>query len=130
MKSPKLRLGLAISILVLVAGCSSTGNNSLQYETQASLSSKITEGVTSKTDIYAILGVPFTTTFSASGLEVATYEYTHLTPRAQNFILYNVFSRVQDGKKKELVILFDNKNVVKKYVINESDIQVRNGIFE
>lgn len=57
MKSPKLRLGLAISILVLVAGCSSTGNNSLQYETQASLSSKITEGVTSKTDIYAILGV-------------------------------------------------------------------------
>jgi len=102
----------------------------LRHETSASISNKIRVGVTSKTDIYAILGAPISTTFSGGGLEVAKYEYTHLTPRAQNFIPYNIFSRVQDGKKKELVILFDSKNLVEKYVINESDIQQRRGIFE
>lgn len=125
-----LRLLVIAAALLVTAGCSSIGNNSLQYETNSTISNKIREGITSKTDVYAILGTPLTTTFSGSGLEVAKYEYTHLTPRAQNFIPYNIFSRVQDGKKKELVILFDEKSVVKKYVINESDIQVREGILE
>jgi outer membrane protein assembly factor BamE (lipoprotein component of BamABCDE complex) len=130
MKLSNIRLGIVASILILTVGCSSTGNRSLQHETHSTLSTKIREGVTSKTDVYAILGSPLITTFSGNGLEVATYEYTHLTPRAQNFIPYNVFSQVQDGKKKELVILFDSASIVKKYVINESDIQVRRGIFE
>lgn len=130
MNSSTVRLWTVITILVLIAGCSSIGNNSLQHETSLSISNKIREGITNKTDVYAILGTPFSTTFSGNGLEVAKYEYTHLTPRAQNFIPYNVFSRVEDGKKKELVILFDSKNVVKKYVINESEIQVRKGILE
>jgi outer membrane protein assembly factor BamE (lipoprotein component of BamABCDE complex) len=130
MKLSNIRLCIVASVLILSVGCSSIGNNSLRHETSASISNKIRQGVTSKTDIYAILGAPISTTFSGDGLEVAKYEYTHLTPRAQNFIPYNVFSRVQDGKKKELVILFDSKNIVKKYVINESDIQERRGIFE
>ncbi|MBV1911434.1 MAG: outer membrane protein assembly factor BamE [Kangiellaceae bacterium] len=130
MNSASIRLCVVVSIFVLMAGCSSIGNNSLQYETSSSISTKIREGVTNKTDIYTILGTPSTTTFTGDGFEVAKYEYTHLTPRAQNFIPYNVFSRVQDGKKKELVILFDSKSIVKKYVINESDIQVRKGILE
>jgi outer membrane protein assembly factor BamE (lipoprotein component of BamABCDE complex) len=124
------RLFMIAVILMIVAGCSSTGNNALQYETRSSLSGKIREGITSKSEVYSILGAPISTTFSGSGLEVAKYEYTHLTPRAQNFIPYNIFSLVQDGKKKELVILFDNNSIVKKYVINESDIQVREGILE
>lgn len=130
MKLLTIRLCLVATLLVLTAGCSSIGNNSLQYETSSSLSDKIREGLTNKSDVYAILGAPLSTTFSGGGLEVAKYEYTHLTPRAQNFIPYNVFSRVEDGKKKELVILFDSKSIVKKYVINESDIQVRKGILE
>ncbi len=130
MKSSNIRLCLLASAMILMAGCTSIGNRVLQYETSSSISSKIQEGVTSKVDVYGILGIPFNTTFTDSGLEVAKYEYTHLTPRAQNFIPYNVFSRVDDGKKKELVILFDSKDIVKKYVINESEIQVRRGIFE
>ena len=32
------------------------------------------------------------------------------------------------GKKKELVVFFDEKDVVKKYNMSESNVKVRNGL--
>ncbi|MGK0474273.1 MAG: hypothetical protein ACJAR0_004775 [Candidatus Azotimanducaceae bacterium] len=41
-----------------------------------------------------------------------------------------MFSNVNDGEKKELVILFSNANLVSKFVLNEVELDDRWGVFE
>lgn len=124
-----LKLGAVLCFGFLVA-CTSTGNPSLRDETPTTLGQKIQNGVTRKSEVYSLLGVPRETTFTDSGQEVARYEFTRLTPRARNFIPYNVFSQVEDGVRKELTILFNNDGTVNKFVMNESDVESRWGLVE
>ena len=123
---------LLISIFsaVLISACSTHGNMKLEHENQVSIAEKIKQGITTKQQVYQMLGTPLETSFTENGLEIAKYEFTRMTPQARNFIPYNVFSQVTDGERKELVILFDNNELVKKFVLNESDIQKRRGIVE
>ncbi|MFL9963624.1 hypothetical protein PQR02_21635 [Paraburkholderia sediminicola] len=47
-----------------------------------------------------------------------------------NFIpVVNRFGSSQSGEKKELVVLFDSSNVVKRYSMSVSDVTVKTGIF-
>ena len=119
-----------VVILLSVAGCISQGAQSIQNESADSLGSKIVTGSTSKAELLSVFGAPTNTTFTDGGLEIMTYEFTRLKPRARNFIPYNVLSTVDDGVRKELVILLAEDNTVRKYVLNEAEIQVRAGIFE
>jgi len=127
---------LILRTLVLIAGlsilsaCSTIGNESLSNESPESIGNKIHEGVTSKQQLINMLGAPMETTFTDGGLEVLTYKYKRLKPRAQNFIPYNIISQVSDGKKKELVILLDESSLVKKLVMNVTDTQKRWGVIE
>ncbi len=77
-----------------------------------------------------MLGHPTDTSFTDSGQEVIKYEYTKLTPRARNFIPYNIFSQVSDGRQRELVILISEAGVVRNFVMNETDIEERWGVLE
>ncbi|MFT6769912.1 outer membrane protein assembly factor BamE [Congregibacter sp.] len=129
MKNTKILL-VSIFSAVLISACSTSGNMKLQHENQVSIAEKIKQGITNKQQVYQMLGAPLETSLTENGLEIAKYEFTRTTPQARNFIPYNVFSRVSDGEHKELVILFDDNNLVKKFVINESDIQKRRGIVE
>jgi len=125
LKTLVLVLGLSI-----LSGCSTIGNESLSNESPESIGNKIHEGVTSKQQLISMLGAPMETTFTDGGLEVLTYKYKRLMPRAQNFIPYNIISQVSDGKKKELVILLDENSLVKKLVMNITDTQKRWGVIE
>ncbi|MFT5550129.1 MAG: outer membrane protein assembly factor BamE (lipoprotein component of BamABCDE complex) [Candidatus Azotimanducaceae bacterium] len=116
--------------LVLLSGCTTIGNESLADESPESIAQKVHQGVTTKEQLVAILGVPMETTFTDGGLEVLKYEYTRLKPRAQNFIPYNIISQVTDGKRKEIVVLLDQQSVVKRLIMNTSDKQIRFGIIE
>ena len=115
---------------MVLAACSSTGNKSLKEETQESIDKKFKEGVTTKQDLLEKLGAPFETSFTDSGLEIMKYEFTRFKSKARNFIPYNFFSRGQDGKKKELVILLDENDVVKRLSMTESKVEKRDGVFE
>lgn len=125
-----LPLTFIIIFSVLIVGCSTTGNKALKEETQESIAEKFEEGVTHKDEVINTLGSPTETTFTDGGLVVMKYEFTRLTPRAQNFIPYNFFSLVSDGKKKELVILLDENNIVKRISMTESEFERRAGIAE
>jgi outer membrane protein assembly factor BamE (lipoprotein component of BamABCDE complex) len=129
MKNQKI-LFLSLVGACLISACSSSGNMKLQHENQTSIAQKIKQGTTTKQQVYAMLGAPVETTFTDKGQEIAKYEFTRMTPTARNFIPYNFFSQVNNGKRKELVILFDNKDLVKKFVMNESELQKRRGIAE
>ncbi|HEB26193.1 MAG TPA: hypothetical protein ENI05_00250 [Porticoccus sp.] len=125
-----LRTLVLVIGLSILAGCSTVGNESLSNESPESIGRKIHEGLTTKQQLISMLGAPMETTFTDGGLEVMTYEYIRLMPRAQNFIPYNIISQVSDGKKKELVILLDENSLVKKLVMNVTDTQKRWGVIE
>ena len=124
----------AMLVLVLcsfvLCGCSTKGNKALKDETQDTVTSKFKEGVTTKQELIDALGVPSETTFTDGGLEVLKYEFTRFVPKLRNFIPYNFLFLGSDGKKKELVVLLDENHVVKKLVMNESEVEKRSGVAE
>lgn len=77
-----------------------------------------------------MLGDPVSISFTENGLEILTYEYARFTPKARNFIPYNFFWLGSDGRKKVLVVLLDEGGLIKKAVLNESDVETKAGVFE
>lgn len=130
MNTVKPKIFLLILVIIGISACTTTGNQALKNETQESIAAKFQEGTTTKAEIVSALGAPTETSFTDGGLEVLRYEFTRFTPKARNFIPYNFFSVGSDGKKKELVVLFDENNVVKKLVMNESKVETLSGIAE
>jgi hypothetical protein len=119
-----------VAISVFLAACGTTGTRALKDETQSSISDKLQEGVAKKSEVYAMLGNPVSVSFTENGLEILTYEFTRFTPKARNFIPYNIFSVGSDGRKKVLVVLLNEDSIVKKVVLNESEVETKSGLLE
>ncbi|HEY2608749.1 hypothetical protein P0D88_18560 [Paraburkholderia sp. RL18-103-BIB-C] len=119
-----------LALALVLAGCAGTGNESLRSESEATVSTKIAEGKTTKQEIRARFGSPQKTEFTDAGLEVWRYEFAKMHADGVNFIpVVNWFGSSQSGEKKELVVLFDSSNVVKRYSMSVSDVTVKTGIF-
>lgn len=116
--------------LVSLSGCASAGNESLRRETEASVASKMTEGVTTKSQVRSMFGSPAKTSFTDGGLEIWTYEMEKLKADAVSYIpVVNWFGSSASGMKKELVVLFDERGVVRRYSMSESPVTQKTGIF-
>jgi outer membrane protein assembly factor BamE (lipoprotein component of BamABCDE complex) len=116
--------------VLVLAGCASTGNQSLQHISEQSVQVKMTEGVTTKRDVRNLFGSPLKTSFTDGGLEIWTYEFSNVSLDAVSYIpIVNWFGASASGTKKELVVLFDRAGVVQRYSMSESDVRQRTGIF-
>ena len=125
----KYSLFLILSFTILQS-CTSTGNSVLVEENKESIGGKLQEGTTTKNQVYTILGDPIETTFIADGQEVWTYEVSKLKPFLRNFIPYvSLISSGANGIRQQLTIRFDENDLVDEYRWNESEIQLRSGIF-
>jgi outer membrane protein assembly factor BamE (lipoprotein component of BamABCDE complex) len=130
MKSKVLASSFGLALALAFSGCMSSGNESLRKESEQSVAQKIVEGKTTKAEIKKMFGSPSKTTFTDGGLETVTYELAKMKADGVNYIpLVGLLGTSASGTKKELVILFDNDGVVKKYSMSESPVQVKTGIF-
>ncbi|WP_150523428.1 outer membrane protein assembly factor BamE domain-containing protein [Roseibium sediminis] len=121
---------LAIAIAAAVGACASKGNESLREETETSVAGKLTEGKTTRSQVQQMFGSPFETSFTDSGDEIWTYQFDKLQADAVNFVpIVNSFGSSYSGKRKQLVVLFDRNNVVKRYSMTDSDVSVKSGLF-
>ena len=77
-----------------------------------------------------MLGDPLSVSLTESGLEILTYEFVRFTPKARNFIPYNVFSVGNDENKKVLVVLLNEDGTVKKVILSESEGETKSGLLE
>lgn len=129
MKKIVLATAVAVSV-VLMSGCAGVGNDSLRSETEATVATKIVQGKTTKDQVREMFGSPMKTEFTDGGLEIWHYELTKLHADAVNFIpVVNLFGSSESGNKKELVVLFDTNNVVKRYSMSDSAVSQKTGIF-
>jgi len=92
---------LALLILLFAIGCGSVGKNFSSEKVQ-----NIQNNVTTQSEILDWFGVPF-----KEGIENTHIMWTY------QFDKYNVFTEAQS---KDLVILFDESNVVKAYRFTSS----------
>ena len=122
-------LSIIFCLTLINIGCATSGNDSLRTETEESVGSKLKEGVTTKEEIKAMFGSPFGTSYTDGGFEIWKYELSKMKADANNFIPFiNIFVASESGMKKELTILFDENDKVKKYNMSESPIKVRMGL--
>lgn len=123
-----LGLLLVISVVTLCS-CMSAGNEKLRHETGATIQQKIVEGKTTKAEVKQKFGDPLTTSFTDGGLEIWNYELQKISADAISFVpIVNLFGGSSSGVKKQLVFLFDDNGVVKKYSMSESPVSVKTGL--
>ncbi|EMX0570069.1 hypothetical protein AAHK09_003956 [Klebsiella pneumoniae] len=124
------KLLIVMMVSVALAGCASSGNQSLKKESEASVKSKIVEGVTTKSDIKKTFGSASKTSFTDGGKEIWTYELADVSLDAVSYIpVVNWFGSSASGTKKELVIMFDGDKV-QRYSMSESPVSTKTGVFK
>lgn len=129
MKKNFLVSGMLLAVLTL-SGCQSVGNESLRKETESSVAQKIVQGKTTKAEVRAMFGSPTKTTFTDGGLEVWNYDFSNVSADAISYVpIVNLFGASASGKKKELVVMYDDANVVRRYAMSESDVTQKTGLF-
>lgn len=130
MKHTPILFAIGIVIAMLTSGCASTGNETLRAESEGSVSQKIVEGKTSKAEVRKMFGSPMKTSFTDGGLEIWTYEFTKISADAVSYIpIVSMFGGSSSGTKKELVVMFDDKGLIKRYAMSESDVKTKTGMF-
>ncbi len=121
---------LAVIVCMATIGCASVGNESLRKESESSVTSKIIQGKTSKAEVRAIFGSPNKTSFTDGGLEIWNFDFTNVSADAISYVpIVNLFGASSSGKKKELVVMFDQSDVVKRYSMSESAVTQKMGLF-
>lgn len=113
-----------------LSGCASVGNEKLRAESESTVAQKIVEGKTTKAEIRTMFGSPLKTSFTDGGLEIWNFEFTKVSADAVSYIpLVGLFGGSASGKKKELVLMFDQNSIVKRFSMSESDVTHKTGIF-
>jgi hypothetical protein len=127
----KIVFAFVLAIAALMGGCASTGNQTLKTESEISVASKIVVGETSAAEIKSMFGSPYESSYTDGGLQIWKFRLDDMNADAVNFIpVVNLFGSSMSGKRKELVILFDDADVVKRFNMSESDVQTKTGLFK
>ena len=120
-----------IVLAMFISACASTGNQTLKNESEVSIASKVQEGVTTAAEIKAMFGSPYETTYTDGGLMIWKFRLDDLRADAVSYIpIVNWFGSSSSGTRKELVVLFDDEDVVKRVNMSESDVKTKTGVFK
>lgn len=128
-----MRINKVMLVLVTcaLAGCASSGNLVLKNETQKTVAHKIRRGVTTEADIRRIYGDPMKTSFTDSGNLIWEYDFIKGHAKAENYIPFvNMFASGAVGDKKQLVIMFNKRGIVRNYSMSTSKVEESSSIFQ
>lgn len=129
MKNPIAVCG-ALIVAFALTGCASVGSESLRGETEGSVAQKIVQGKTTKSEVRTMFGSPTKTTFTDGGLEIWNYDFSNISADAVSYIpVVSMFGATASGKKKELVVMYDAGNIVKRFSMSEAEVKHKTGLF-
>ncbi len=124
------RYFVLLGAFVFIFSCGTTsGNRVLKQESEISVDAEIIEGITTQSEIKAMFGSPYETTYTDGGLEIWKYRFDNLNADAVTYIpIVNLFTQSYSGDRKELVLLFNDDGTVKRSSMAESDVTVKSGL--
>jgi hypothetical protein len=125
---------LTFLMIMVISGCANSGNKSVEDATPESVGAVLKVGETTKQEVEAIFGPPIETTYTDGGLLIWTYRYddtSALTVETVGSVLLTLglAGAKSEGTRNELVILFDENDVIKRYNMSNSPIETGTGIF-
>lgn len=117
-------------IVVLLSGCSASGNQNLKNETPQSLQSKIIKNKTTKTELIAKLGEPDTRTTLDDGNEQWRYFMYNNQFNASTFIpVVGLLTGGSQIQSKTLEIEFKGE-IVSKWTFSSENNNTKTGILQ
>jgi len=121
-----------LAVLALgLAACASRGNEVLKVQDTSTVNLSIVDGQTTRDDVQRIYGSPAQTSFLSEKNEVWTYRWARATAQGQNFIpIVGAFVRGYDVRKKELVIVFNERNVVARHTMTDNNDAIKTGLMD
>jgi outer membrane protein assembly factor BamE (lipoprotein component of BamABCDE complex) len=122
----KAKYAMVLMAALLLLGCASSGNKILKQESKETIESKIVQGETTKQQVRDHFGDPLNTNYTDSGNEIWTYQYDKMALSAGS--LLNPFKTTYNGTRKQLVVFFDDRGIVKRFNMNESPHKTEQGI--
>ncbi len=112
-----------------VAGCASGGNEVLRAQDANAVDQNIIDGKTMRSEVERLYGPPNATSFANAQTDIWIYRWVRSTPKAENFFPYvGAFVGGRDIQKKELVILFNEQNVVVRHSMQDSTDSIRRNL--
>lgn len=125
----KINHRLLFLIVFILQGCTTSGNDSLRLEDEASISHKISTNVTTKSEVKAQFGAPFSVSYTDNGSEIWKYESSKVSVDFVSYVpVIRCLAGSSSGIHKELTLLFADEKV-KKFALTESEIKIRTGWF-
>lgn len=120
---------MSIMAIALV-GCVSSGNNAISSLNAAQIAAMIDDGKTSKSEIRAQFGDPSNIDINLDGSEKWSYKHIKSAANLMNFIPFaGAFKSGTNNTSKELVVLFDQNDIVKKHAFSASSGETNIGLF-
>jgi hypothetical protein len=121
-----------LTTLLVLASCmtGSGGNQTLKNESESTVTAKLINNVTTQSEVKAMFGSPYETTYTDGGLEIWKYRLDDMRADAINYVpIVNWFGSSFSGTRKELVLLFNGDGTLKRNSMSESDVQNKSGMF-
>lgn len=123
-----------IFLTLFLVSCADVGNKSLKDVDNKQVQATITKGKTTKSEIEGMFGDPFETSFTDGGQLIYKYQYddaTAFTPETVGSVIFTLglLGTKTKGNRNSLTILFDDKNIVKKFNMSNSKIESGTLIF-
>jgi hypothetical protein len=112
-----------------VGACASAGNDVLRTQDAKAVDQNIIDGKTTRSEVESMYGAPTSTSFANTQNEIWIYRWSRATSRPENFIPYvGLLVASNDVQKKELVILFNEQNIVVRHSMRETNETVRRNL--
>lgn len=111
-------------VIITLSGCASVGT-----EMDTADFDKIEKGVTTRAEMVQMFGKPYTVGLNENGERTAHWIYSEARNRAGNFIpIVGALNMKIDQRLQQLVVIFDENDVVKSFTFNESESVSRAGL--
>ena len=119
----------AALLTAALAGCASGGNEVLRSQDANAVDRHIIDGKTTRSEVERTYGPPNATSFANAQNDIWIYRWVRSTAKAENFIPYvGAFVGGRDIQQKELVILFNEQNVVARHSMRDSTDAIRRNL--
>lgn len=124
----KIIIALLSITIFIVSGCSSSGNQSLKSETQATLQTKLIKNKTSKSDVVREFGSPTSVTSKNDGGDIYLYEMNNGKINPLTYIpVVGFFAGDTTTESRSLSIVFNKNDTVDTWSFSSDNRKLETG---
>jgi outer membrane protein assembly factor BamE (lipoprotein component of BamABCDE complex) len=118
-----------IWIIVVILAVTACTSSTVGRKIDSDVAAKIQKGVSTKSDVIALIGSPDRIMNMGTGDSMWTYSYSRMSMKPQSFIpIVNMFNSGTNTQQQHFMITFDMNNIVTDIMNSQSATEISSGI--